>query len=157
MHKKTWHLIGQLCLVCIIAAALLTVTAVLTDEKAEETGEIYRNFALRNIIGDGRVLSLEEVSDAHIQSAYTLESGDVIYELIDGTLFIELRILVRLNENGIFQEYRILNIDNQLQGWEFGNSFAYYELADIDSDTPRIRIWKYRIMKLIELAEEYHT
>ena len=155
MTKNNLRLVGQLVVVVIVGAGLLASIWLLTKGRAEETMADYRRLALISIIDGKQLLSSIPVNDPHINKVYHLAGGDLVYELVGDLSFMELQLLVRLDADGSFQEYRIISLTNHLQGWEFGNSFAYYELSNIENVSSGMQIWQKYILMLIKIAEEY--
>lgn len=161
MTRQSWYTLLQLLLILFISAILLSTVGVLTTRGKVNTMNSNYNFSLESISGGQPVLNSEPGQTApgqteQIHRIHHLGDGSTVYEMSGKTWFTEMRLLLRLNERGTFQEYRIMYIDNPLQGWEFGNSFAYYELSTIENSTPRTEIWKRQIRELIAIAEDHH-
>ncbi|MGI9255728.1 MAG: hypothetical protein ACR2PY_02215 [Salinispira sp.] len=147
----------QILLITTACALVLIGLGILARGQAARTLEHYHSLALEEMSNGLRVLGSHDVRHPQISTIHRIENGDSVYEMSGNVLFTEIRILVRLNNSGIFQDYKIIFIHNPLRGWEFGNSFAYYELSSIENSTMRIRRWSEYIQALIQTAEEYHS
>lgn len=111
--------------------------------------------ALLLISGDETIQTEQEVDHPQIQSVYRLNNGDRIFSLVQSRSFFSLRLLVRIFADGRDAEYKIVSLENSVNGWERGNGFAFYELANNELSRPRTAFWDGEIHKLLLIAEVY--
>lgn len=162
MNKSFVNVSLQISVVILSAVLLLLGAALWT--RSERTDYLARiDQAAVNTLLDGDSVRKETALDGgDFTRIFVLSDGGSILEYRGKTGYSELHMLIRLTASHSYVSHDIISINNPVNGWEFGNSFAQRELpavtpgsGSVSGIPTRLYPWNDLLSRIIRRAEEY--